>query len=96
MQPSNEFSGKTWSIEIGIHHRVLLINDENGNAVGEFVDCRRRSDALLIAAAPALLVACRAALHALTTSENDSKFMADMLEFSLSAAIRLAEGVTLE
>ena len=44
-----------WHLASAEHNRVKLINDGNGDAVGEYVDCRKASDARLIAAAPELL-----------------------------------------
>jgi len=52
-----------WVLDAGISSNVVLIDSKATNgAVGEIVDCRNRADAILIAAAPDLLEACKAAL----------------------------------
>jgi hypothetical protein len=46
-----------WKLAAGHSARVLLINDNRGHAVGEYVDTRNPADARLIAAAPDMLAA---------------------------------------
>jgi len=50
-----------WTLATAHDARVILVNDRNGNAVGELVysDTRNPADARLIAAAPDLLAALR-------------------------------------
>ena len=57
----NTHTPAPWTIKNGESHRVYLMNDCDGNAVGEVVyaDTRNPFDACLIAAAPDLLYALK-------------------------------------
>ena len=69
-----EHSPAPWTIQHGHSTRVYLVNDREGNAVGEIVysDTRNPSDAQLIAAAPELL----AALMRLLDDQRDASLPA--------------------
>jgi hypothetical protein len=83
-----------WKLDDARSSLVYLINNDRGGAVGELVyaDFRRPADALLIAAAPELLAAARAAL-ALLRDPDAEAFDADLIELQLAAAIARAEGL---
>jgi len=60
----NKHTPGPWFLDSGVSSNVVLIDSNTTNgAVGEIVDCRNRSDAILIAAAPDLLEALKVARH---------------------------------
>ena len=60
----NKHTPGPWVLDSGVSSNVVLIDSNATNgAVGEIVDCRNRSDAILIAAAPDLLEALKVARH---------------------------------
>jgi len=83
-----------WQIDPAYDHRVILLNDRNGNAVGELVyaDTRNPADARLIAAAPDLLAALRQAdawvamYHDEPGHDAASRCMTDVIRAAIARA----------
>jgi hypothetical protein len=86
----------TGALTLQIRADGVMTNHLNADPtqVREIFDVLTRTDAdrRLVQTAPVLLEACRAALQALTSSDDESHFDALALETMLTAAIARAEG----
>lgn len=68
-----------WVLKPGVHNRVKLIDDKNGNAIGEYVDCRKEANARLISAAPDMYEALINAEYQFAQMEHMFKDDADFI-----------------
>ena len=82
------------TLVIAERRTIATTGGEQSNIDREQVDAENQANARLVAAAPELLVACKAALPLLIEKANDNDPAAGYMSLELEAAIAKAEGRT--